>query len=260
MHFANVCPHSTRNVSKEDVQTTLFAEQITLFTGAQHDEQCVLVTETLKSAILDSGCSSTVTGRIWLQSFIDSLPDSEQEKVCHVPSDAVFRFGGDRLHKSIEKVSLPCHIAGVECVVETDVIECDIPLLLSKAAMKQFGMVLDLVNDTAKINGNEVPLISTSAGHYALPISKTSCSVKIEECMFVDIDRDEKVKVLTKLHKQFAHPTLKRLSDLLKDAGVYDSECAEILLSISEKCEVCLKLHKTPPRPAVALPLATRFN
>ena len=82
----------------------------------------------------------------------------------------------------------------------------------------------------------------------------------IEECLLVGRDLDEKAKILNKFHKRFAHPTPDRLGGLLRDADVVDKDCDTILNQIAEKCEVCHKLRKTPARPVVALPMATRFN
>ena len=55
-------------------------------------------------------------------------------------------------------------------MLETDVVEADIPCLLSKADLKRAGTVLKLETDQAKIIGRTIDLQSTSSGHYALQI------------------------------------------------------------------------------------------
>ena len=55
--------------------------------------------------------------------------------------------------------------------ITTDVVDCNIPLLLSRKAMKNAGMVLDFRKDVISINGATIPLKTTKSGHYALPIS-----------------------------------------------------------------------------------------
>lgn len=47
--------------------------------------------------------------------------------------------------------------------------EKDIPLILSKSAIKQAKIKLDLLNDIAEIFGNTVELNNTSSDHYCLP-------------------------------------------------------------------------------------------
>ena len=56
-------------------------------------------------------------------------------------------------------------------MLETDVVEADIPCLLSKAALKRAGTVLKLEADQAEIFGRTIDLESTSSGHCALQIS-----------------------------------------------------------------------------------------
>ena len=73
-------------------------------------------------------------------------------------------------------------------------------------------------------------------------------------------DSTFKQKQVEKLHKQFAHPTSDRLKALMKDAGIKDSKCLELVDLVSENCQVCKRLKRTPARPVVSLPIATEFN
>ena len=149
LHFARDCPHSYENLNKQDSVV-----QAALFTG-QKEELSVLLSESINSAILDSGCSSTVAGKQWITCCIDSLTKKELQEVNYSPINTVFKFGSGKM-KFIEKLTLPCYLAGKKCTIETDVVESDIPLLMSKSAMKKAGMKLDLVNDRAVIFGEEV--------------------------------------------------------------------------------------------------------
>ena len=65
---------------------------------------------------------------------------------------------------------------------------------------------------------------------------------------------------MEKLHKQFAHPTSDRLKALMKDAGIKESKCFELIDLVSENCQVCKRFKRTPARPVVSLPIATEFN
>ena len=67
-------------------------------------------------------------------------------------------------------------------------------------------------------------------------------------------------KSVTKLHRQFAHPSAKKLKALLKNAEHLDDEISEIVDNISAECETCKRYKKTPPTPVVSLPLAAGFN
>ena len=84
----------------------------------------------------------------------------------------MFKFGGETCFKSKGEYSLPAVIAGKEVMIKTDVVESDIPLLLSRTAMKRAAIKMDLENDTATIMGKEVALNLTS-DHYCIPIDKS---------------------------------------------------------------------------------------
>lgn len=51
-----------------------------------------------------------------------------------------------------------------------DVVECNIPLLISKQSMKKGKMVLDFGEDSVKIKNRWVKLMVMSSGHYMLPL------------------------------------------------------------------------------------------
>ena len=56
----------------------------------------------------------------------------------------------------------------------SDVVDADIPLLLSKTAMKRARMTLNFNNDTAEMFGKRIKLLCTMSGHYHVPISRPS--------------------------------------------------------------------------------------
>ena len=70
------------------------------------------------------------------------------------------------------------------------------------------------------------------------------------------------IEVAKKLHRQFAHPGKEKLCQLVRKAGPPWSDNKDLIQTIntiSDSCEICLKYKKSPPRPAVGLPMATRF-
>ena len=70
----------------------------------------------------------------------------------------------------------------------------------------------------------------------------------------------EKIKIATKLHRQFSHPSSKKLCDLVKNAGVTDPEFIKILQTLPSSCEVCICYKKTEPKPIVGFTLGSYFN
>ena len=46
----------------------------------------------------------------------------------------------------------------------------------------------------------------------------------------------------------------------MKDAGIKESKCLDLVDLVSEKCQVCKRFKRTPARPVVSLPIVTEFN
>ena len=57
-------------------------------------------------------------------------------------------------------------------MIRTDVVVSDIPLFLSRSAMKTAGVKMDMENDTANIFGKDVSLNLKTSGHYCIPIDR----------------------------------------------------------------------------------------
>ena len=130
--------------------------------------------------------------------------------------------------------------------------------------MKRAKITLDLKNDKAVIFGNIIDLKSTPSGHYCIDITPSAeGNTCIEESLYTlnkDNSPTNKWKIIEKLHKQFAHPSERRLKLLLKDAGVCDNEYMKLVEEISNCCDICKRYKKTPPRPVMCVPLARDFN
>jgi len=182
LHLSRTCPR--RLSKKTEIRKDLMASEIdnsenlsvTMFLGYSNGEAKSgklnkLVQDCSGHALLDSGCSRTVCGVNWLDDYIGRLTDYDQSCVIESSSDASFTFGDGANVSSLKKVVLPCYIHGQRCELETDVVECNISLLLSKKAMKKGKVCLDFENDTAVIGGKRLKLGVSTAGHYLMPLS-----------------------------------------------------------------------------------------
>ena len=100
-HFVIDCPHSWENrengSSEEDEHAVLFVRN-----KQSADTQCSACLNTYECnyAILDSACSSTVCGKKWLATYINSLGSIERGKLCKVKSCKVFTFENNLTFKS----------------------------------------------------------------------------------------------------------------------------------------------------------------
>ena len=117
----------------------------------------------------------------WLSSYIESLDESDKDKVKQSCSQNNFKFGGGRQLRSQGVYCIPALAAGKEVTIQTDVVAADIPLLLLRKSMKTAGIKIDLTSDTVTIFGKSVMLNTTSSGHYCTPILKAANITNMED-------------------------------------------------------------------------------
>ena len=142
------------------------------FSMPKEYKDTVIISETVGCGILDSGCSKTVCGVEWLEAYIDTLSEEEVKEVKFEPSISQFKFGNAQIYKSIHNVIFPAVIGFKKILIAADVLDIEIPLLLSKTAMKKANTVIDFHNDCVTMFGNKIKLLFTSTGHYCITLNK----------------------------------------------------------------------------------------
>ena len=81
-------------------------ENIILYTGASETEACLLTSEVRNSTVLDSGCTSTVAGKLWIDFYLQSLSNDELSRVNWEKSNKIFKFGGGETKQSMENITI----------------------------------------------------------------------------------------------------------------------------------------------------------
>ena len=293
LHWAKECPYGSAAEKPQSDQTDDYVheayivlmnqyvdeENLTLANeqAKEHDSSTFLG-ETIGCVVLDSGASGTVCGLNWYECFLETLPDQVRKKIKIKDGKRTYKFGDGNKLQSLCCVTLPCVIDGIRVDIITDVVDSDIPLLLSKAAMKRAKTKLNFENDTVVMLGRKLKLNCTSSGHYYVPLTRPlptreNCNLvmfvkEIESmcnivCFVKEIESKstpEKYEIAKKLHRQFSHPSGKKLCDLVIDAGVRDAEFIKILKELPHSCEICLRYKKAQPRPVVGFSLGSYFN
>ena len=61
-------------------------------------------------------------------------------------------------------------------MLTTDVISNDLPLLLSKEAMKRANTQIEFASDKINILGRDLQVIFSTSGHYCIPIGRLNSS------------------------------------------------------------------------------------
>ena len=271
-HWIKDCPDYSNNEKHEsrvhyneaDEKQSYSEVNISLLTKAD-GQMKEFVGETIGCAVVDSGCAKTVAGKQWFKCYKD-LPGVPNEIKIEA-SNSVFRFGKGGPSISAGKVKIPAMFGTKHVTIETELVEDDVPLLLSKEALKKAGTVLDFNNDTAVMFNEQQPLIATTSGHYAIPLSPVVDTAKQEKqiTLFAGCtENPDFSKVAEKLHRQFCHCSAERLSRLIQSSKLWDSKKTKELISAvtvyTQSCKICKQFKKPPPIPVVSIPMATDFN
>ena len=98
MHWVKDSPHKDEahvQHFKKDIKD----EYINQFVG-----------ETLNEAVLDSGCTGTVCGKLWLDCYIDSLSKEDPKLIEEMPTSTRSKTGDGRVVQASRKVIIPAYI------------------------------------------------------------------------------------------------------------------------------------------------------
>ena len=269
-HWVRNCPEKTQRSKMQNF--TAFAKS-----SLQEAYASALAGETVQGGILDSGCTRTVCGRKWYEEYVNNLAAEDRRRVKEYESHVPYQFGGEAVRYSNMSVDLPVWVAKQKCMMEVEVVDSELPMLISKKAMKSVGMIINFSRDTATLNGVEFDLDVTSSGHYLLPLTEKRSQLveadkpvskkgdlRSQEVMIAfdtgNSSEIEKKRAAKKLHRQFGHPSHKRMSELVKSAGNRDEQFMCALKEAADGCETCARYSRTKPRPIVGMSLAREFN
>ena len=185
-----------------------------------------LVAELWSAGLLDSGASRTVSGAHWLKEYISSLSSEDQASVVFYSSSNYYRFGDGVRVEAQKTAKIPAYLGSKRVFIITDVVNKDIPLLLSKAFMKNARSILNFEEDVLilKSTGEKIHLNTSHSGHYILPLTKSvqllsNLDQESDKITLVLRNNLSDLEIAQKLHRQFAHPTAAKLHQLLKHAG-----------------------------------------
>ena len=181
-----------------------------------------------------------------------------------------FRFADGKIYTSIENVLIPAEMGGLKVNVETDVLPCDLPLLLSKCSMQKANTKLDPENNKATMFGREIDLTFTTSGHYCIPLGRLSNAMQskhdqssnlkvvlLNSSKIDNLSSVDKKKFAVNQHKQFSHP---HSNKLLTARDIKDRELFNLIEQVEADCVICRQYKRLMPKPIVTFSLAKEFK
>ena len=263
-HWASQCPHKNESRSpvtrpNNNPETILKLDCMFI----DDEELCYLTSESKNVALLDCGAAKTVVGRHWFEVFENSLNDEEKALLKEEHKVSHFKFGdGNPVTSDIVKV-IPIKMCGQDMVIKANLVENNVPLLISNDSLKSAKAKINFVQDTIEVGGNFQKLISTPSGHYGIPLSgeeicSTELSSQNEHKVFLTKESDPK-KLALHIHKYFAHASPQKLKQFVGNTNHPKRE--EICKALDQiDCDVCKKYKREAPKPRTCLPMADTFN
>ena len=267
-HYTAGCPEKVYFSTEDDdddkdIEIALY--QSNLITEKDYH---IFVAEASASAILDSGASATVAGKIWFDTYREGLPEKQQQEIQYMDSHSTFKFGSDQKFPSLFKAKIPARIGKKNITITTDIVDTPVPLLLSKDAMKSAETSINFKEDTVTMFGKKQEVQVTKSGHYAIPLNSSRDVLRrldfktdTSKITLMTDDEEDKHKIALKLHAQFGHPTKSKLVKLVERAGrSNDHKLIKEIGKVTEECQICKQFSKPSPKPIVGLPHASEFN
>ena len=118
--------------------------------------------------VVDSACPKTVTGKSWMDAFIESKDDIN---IKRTKEKEFFKFGPSKVSLSKENYEIEVAIGKLKEKIKVSVVDADIPLLLGLDYQEKWGVVIDIGRKELKIRkSKETFKIHPDATHWTLHI------------------------------------------------------------------------------------------
>ena len=260
MHWADKCPH------RNDKGIVMYVEEDENSENDSSEEiNIVLMTEKIsKSEIIDTACTKTVAGKQWFDNFKANLTKHSLDEIQYFPKSTRFKFGDGRKVQSTMRVIFPVMLAGKYCKINAEIVDENIPLLLSKSSVRRCQTNINICHHKATIFNKEIQLHQSTSGHYCIDIlPKLELQQPMSEVVLMleaTLPSKEKSKQIDKIHKQLGHASIKSMQNLFRNANLLDKNISKLIIETVTKCQTCVKFKKPQPQPVVGLAKSDMFN
>lgn len=251
-----ICRPPTYRTRKQ--HETLVVSMPNIFVAKMHKE---LHNRRPVGLLCDIGAPKSVIGRHELNRILTALGVHNRRTR---PSGNSFRFA-DAVYKSLGKISIPLHTpAGIPNIpVEVDIVEADIPALLGLDVLDEESltpctvsnrlikrMPIKRADETIYMDLWYTPMQRSHSKHLYVPLRFPTSSYFTKA-------------QLSKLHRQFFHPSSSKLFNLIKRVSPNDAtpETRAILEDLTKRRDPCQRIQHAPHRFRVTIGAENvRFN
>ena len=248
--------------------TDVDVEPECVFVSLEEQELCMLIEEAGARGVLDTACSRSVAGFIWVQNYTNSVSPEFAKSLKVLPSKKIFQFGGGERRQSHGTLSLPVVLGDKKITITIEMVDAQIPLLIGSNSMKLGEALINFQDNTATFFNEIVDMAEVGTGHFCINLLAPHVETHVNDVK----ERDNIVnhvlvtaenidlKLLKKLHHYYGHTPPDRLLKLMKNAGKDVKNLKKPLLKIEKTCEACIRTKKRAPKPKSSIPRVDTAN
>ena len=159
---------------------------VTLFTDGPVEEAGLLY-DTHGHGLIDCGCTKTVCGKAWLDSYLESLPRSDHMMIEYLKGDTKFRFGDSPVITSTDKVILPIKLGPKKFSLETCIVPSDVPLLISRSSLERADATIGFGSKEIWIGDEQVPVVEFKSGHMGVSLISRDIKQSVKQILKMQI-------------------------------------------------------------------------
>ena len=141
-----------------------------VFVSHNEQELVTMVEEAGSRGVLDTGCSRSVAGFMWVHNYAKLISSTFAKTLKVHASTKVYHFGSGEKRPSQGKLSLPVIIGDKKLTITIEVVDADIPLLVGSNSMKLAKTVMSFVDNTATFFDEKVNMVETGTGHFCIDL------------------------------------------------------------------------------------------
>ena len=240
--------------------------------------QKAFTAEARNAAGLDSCCSKAIMGIAWFKSYKMDIPDGLRDMIKGPYESGVsFIFGGGQSKGSLGRYIIPLQLHGYNCKMDVELVEANIPLLISIPAMGRAGIILDFSENKTTVFGVTRNMERTTTGYPIIRVLPTGGAANRgfldlvineapetvdEEADQGEISWEEQKKIIHRVHQQLGHPGKFKLFKFLTQSTIIwdDMKMKQELEVIAANCRACDVRREVPFKPETVIPDENSFN
>ena len=167
----------------------------------------------------------------------------DRSQIRKMTSSKIICFEDNAKYPSLYSLVVPVYINNQRISLGIEVVDTEVPLLLSKSTLSKMKANIDLATNKYKLFGKEVKTYESTSGHTMISLLKQD----VAEVFLTQEEKRLSKKEIEKLHRQFGHCKGEKLNKLLSTQRFYDKDLEKAVFDVTDNCDTCKKYGRAKP-------------